>query len=65
MSQFFDEFSNAENCFLHMTVTDLFPVSTPTVDGSHGFLLSVMFFQTFLGDLFRKIYNSIRSVNLC
>jgi len=51
---FFDEFSNAEKCFLHMTVTALFPVSPPTVDGSHDFLLFLMRCQNFLGDLFRK-----------
>jgi len=37
-----------------MTVTVLFPVSPPTVDGSHDFLLFLMFFQNFLGDLFHK-----------
>jgi len=30
MSQFFDEFSNAAKCFLHMTVNASFPVSPPT-----------------------------------
>ena len=52
--QFFDEFSNAEKCFLHMTVTASFPVYPPTVDGSHDFLLFLMLCQNFLGDLFRK-----------
>ena len=52
--QFFDEFSNAEKCFLHMTVTALFPISPTTVDGSHDFLLFLMLFQNYLGDLFRK-----------
>jgi len=54
ISQFFDEFSNAEKCFLHMTVTAWFPVSPPTVDGSHDFLLFLMLCQNFLGDLFHK-----------
>ena len=54
ISHFFDEFSTAEKCFLHMTVTALFPVSPPTVDGSHDFLLFLMLCQNFLGDLFHK-----------
>ena len=54
ISQFFDEFSNAEKCFLHMTVTASFPVSPPAVDGSHDFLLFLMFCQNFFGDLFHK-----------
>jgi len=41
----FYEFSNAEKCFLHMTVTALFFVSPPTVDGSHDFLLFLMFYK--------------------
>jgi len=45
--QFFDEFSNAEKCVLHMTVTALFPVFPPTVDGSHDFLLFLMLCQNF------------------
>jgi len=45
--KFFDEFSNAEKCFLHMTVTALFPVSPPTVDGNHDFLLFLMLCQNF------------------
>jgi len=51
ISQFFDEFSNAEKCFLHMTVTVLFLVSPPTADGSHDFSLFLMLCQNFLGDL--------------
>jgi len=37
-----------------MTMNALFPVSLPTVDGSHDFLLFLMLCQNFLGDLFRK-----------
>jgi len=42
ITQFFDEFSNAEKCFLHMTVTASFPVSALTADGSHDFLLKIV-----------------------
>ena len=37
-------------CFLHMTVTAIFPVSPPTVDGSHDLLLFLMLCQNFLGE---------------
>jgi len=33
-----------------MTVTAIFPVSPPTVDGSHDFLLFLMLCQNFLGE---------------
>jgi len=65
ISQCFDEFSNAEKCFLHMTVTALFPVSTPTVDGSYDFLLFLMFCQNFLGDLFRKASGMASALHFC
>jgi len=52
--QFFDEFSNAAKCFLHMTATASFPVSSPTVDGSRDFLLFLTLCQNFLGYLFHK-----------
>jgi len=65
ISQFFDEFSNAEKCFLHMTVTALFPVSPPTVDGSHDFLLFLMLFQSFFGDLFHKASAMASALHFC
>ena len=49
--QIFHKFSNAQKRFLHMTVTALYLVSTPTVDGSHDFLLFLMLCQNFLGKL--------------
>jgi len=52
ISQFFDEFTNAAKWFVHVAATASFPVSPPTVDGSHDFLLFLMFCQNFLGDLF-------------
>ena len=61
----FDEFSNAEKCLLHMTVTALFPVSPPTVDGSHDFLLFLMLCQNFLGDLFRKASAMASALHFC
>jgi len=54
ISQFFDEFSNAAKCVLHKTVTATFLVSPPAIDGSHDFMLSLMFCQNCLGDLFHK-----------
>ena len=63
--QFFDEFSNAEKCFLHMTATALFPVSLPTADGSHDFLLFLMLCQKFLGDLFRKASAMASALHFC
>ena len=64
--QFLDEFSNAEKkCFLHMTVTALFPVSPPTVYGSHDFLLFLMLCQNFLGDLFRKASAMASALHFC
>jgi len=65
ISQFFDEFSNAAKCFLHMTVTASFPVSTPTVDGSEAFLLFLMFCQNFLGDLFHKAWAMASAWHFC
>ena len=64
-STVFDEFSNAEKCFLHMTVTALFPVSPPTVDGSHDFLLFLILCQNFLGDLFRKASAMASALHFC
>jgi len=63
--QFFDEFSNAEKCFLHMKVTALFPVSPPTADGSHDFLIFMMLCQNFLGDLFRKASAVESALHFC
>ena len=63
--QFYDEFSNAEKCFLHMTVTALFPVSPPTVDGSHGFLLFLRLCQNVLGDLFCKASAMASALHFC
>jgi len=65
ISQFFDEFSNAEMCFLHMTVSALFPVSPPTVDGSHDILLFLMICQNFLGDLFHKASAMASALHFC
>jgi len=65
ISLFFDEFSNAEKCFLHMTVTTLFPVSPTTVDGSHDFLLFLMFCRNFLGDLFNKVSGMASALHFC
>ena len=65
ISQFFDEFSNAEMCFLHMTVSALFPVSPPTVDGIHDFLLFLMLCQNFLRDLFRKASAMASALHFC
>ena len=63
--QFFDEFSNAEKCFLHMTVTALFPVSSPTADGSHDFLLFLMLCQNFVVDLFHEASAMASALHFC
>jgi len=52
-------------CVLHMTVTALFPVSSPTADGSHDFLLFLMLCQNFLGDLFRKAPAMASALHFC
>jgi len=48
-----------------MTVTALFPVSPPTVDGSHDFLLFLMLCQNFLGDLFLKASAMASALHFC
>jgi len=60
--QFCDEFSKAEKCYLYMTVTALFPVTPPTVDGSHDFLLFLMLCQNFLGDL--RVYTVVENYEI-
>ena len=46
------------DCFIF----SVFPVSPPTADGSHDFLLFLMLCQNFVGDLFRKAL-AMASVN--
>ena len=60
--QFFDEFSNAEKCFLNMTVTAVSPL---TADGNHDFLLFLMLCQNFLGDLFHKASAMASALHFC
>jgi len=48
-----------------MTVTALFPVSPPTVDGSHDFLLFLMLCLNFLGGLFRKTSAMASALRFC
>jgi len=48
-----------------MKVTALFPVSPPTADGSHDFLIFMMLCQNFLGDLFRKASAVESALHFC